>query len=104
MKKLIVLSFVILFFVLGVFYTRGASDACIHGTIVYDTGRKSDGEMGLTVGDNYDDVRVKQITDAIKSLKHIHKAGKVVLIGHSGGAAITTRIIGLYPNLIQCYY
>ena len=66
-----------------------------------DFGRKSDGEMGLTVGDNYDDERVKQITDAIKSLKHIHKAGKVVLIGHSGGAAITTRIIGLYPNLID---
>ena len=66
-----------------------------------DFGRKSDGEMGLTVGDNYDDDRVKQITDAINALKHIHKAGKVVLIGHSGGAAITARIIGLYPNLID---
>ncbi|WP_440056819.1 alpha/beta hydrolase family protein (plasmid) [Pseudoalteromonas sp. T1lg65] len=66
-----------------------------------DFGRTSDGEVGLTVGDNYDDARVDQIASAITALKRQHKAKKVVLIGHSGGAAITARLIGLYPDLVN---
>jgi len=63
--------------------------------------RTSDGIKGDTVGDNYDEPRVKQIAQAIQKLKSHHKASKVILSGHSGGAAITAKLIALYPNLVS---
>jgi predicted esterase len=64
-----------------------------------DLNRISDGIKGNTVGDNYDEPRIKQIAQAIQKLKSHHKASKVILSGHSGGAAITAKLIAIYPEL-----
>ena len=66
-----------------------------------DFGSKSDGVRGETVGDNYDDKRVNQIGNTIAALKKHHNASKVVVIGHSGGAAITARLSALFPQLVN---
>jgi len=63
--------------------------------------RTSDGIRGKTVGDNYDETRIHQIAGAILQLKKYYHARKVVLAGHSGGAAITASLIALYPKLID---
>ena len=61
--------------------------------------RKSDGIKGLAVGDNYDDERVSIIAGAIKNLKTRYQAKKLILVGHSGGAAISGKILALFPQL-----
>ena len=63
--------------------------------------RTSDGERGLTVGDNYDDARVSVIASAVMSLKEHYHAGRVTLIGHSGGAAIAAKILALHPEVAE---
>ena len=63
--------------------------------------RTSDGERGKTVGDNYDKIRIQQLAEAILELKLHHNASKVILAGHSGGAAITAKLIALYPKLVN---
>ncbi|MCG8684668.1 MAG: hypothetical protein MI892_07330 [Desulfobacterales bacterium] len=64
-------------------------------------GRSSDGVRGDAVGDNYDETRVKQLARAIQALKKMYAPSKVVLAGHSGGAAITANIISLFPLLVD---
>ncbi len=66
--------------------------------------RTSDGERGETVGDNYDDARVRQIGTAIEKLKSIYKPKKTVLAGHSGGAAISAKLIALKPKLVDSVF
>ncbi len=66
-----------------------------------DWGRTSDGRLGDTVGDNYDDETIKQIALAIQALKQQHNASKVVVLGHYGGATILGRLLGIYPNLVD---
>ncbi len=63
--------------------------------------RKSDGVKGKAVGDNYDKPRVDQIAEAIYRLKEIYQPSKVILAGHSGGSAISAKIIAMYPDLID---
>ena len=63
--------------------------------------RQSDGIRRLTVGDNYDTPRILQIANAIAHLKKHYNASKVILAGHSGGSAITAKIIAIYPNLVD---
>ncbi|MBQ4836844.1 alpha/beta hydrolase family protein [Pseudoalteromonas luteoviolacea] len=63
--------------------------------------RTSDGVRGETVGDNYDESRIHQIAKAIQKLKVYHNSDKVILAGHSGGSAITAKLIALYPRLIN---
>lgn len=63
--------------------------------------RTSDGIRGFAVGDNYDEPRIHQIAKAIIKLKKYYKVNKVILAGHSGGAAITAKLIAIYPNLIN---
>lgn len=64
-------------------------------------GRTSDGVMGETVGDNYDATRIDQIAAAIQQLKNHYDADKVILAGHSGGSAITGKLIAGYPQLVD---
>lgn len=64
-------------------------------------GRASDGERGLAVGDNYDADRVASIASAIKSLGAHYNARKVILAGHSGGAAITAKLLALHPGVVD---
>ena len=64
-------------------------------------GRTSDGIKGDAIGDNYDEKRVNQIAQAITKLEKLYSPSKVILAGHSGGAAITANLISLFPLLID---
>ncbi len=65
------------------------------------SGRTSDGVRGQAIGDNYDENRVNQMAQAIEELIKMYSPSKVILAGHSGGAAIAANIISLFPSLID---
>ncbi|WP_053062575.1 alpha/beta hydrolase family protein [Photobacterium aquae] len=62
-------------------------------------GHKSSGRRGFTVGDNYDRKRIQQLANAIELLKQRFNPAKVIIAGHSGGAAITGKLIAYYPDI-----
>jgi pimeloyl-ACP methyl ester carboxylesterase len=64
-------------------------------------GNRSDGERGLTTGDNYNAKNTDAIADGVGNLKGQWHARRVVVAGHSGGAAITANILGRHPTLID---
>jgi predicted esterase len=64
-------------------------------------GNKSDGKRGLTTGDNYTQEVISSLTEVIKELKIRFKPSKTIIVGHSGGAAISADIVSLTPNLID---
>jgi pimeloyl-ACP methyl ester carboxylesterase len=61
----------------------------------------SSGERGRTTGDNYTRDRIDAIVTAIEHLRAEYHARAVVLVGHSGGAAISADILALYPQLAK---
>jgi poly(3-hydroxybutyrate) depolymerase len=66
-----------------------------------DTGDRSQGERGRTTGDNYTPEVVDAVAQAIDQLKaKFHPAG-TVLVGHSGGAAITGNVLGRWPSEVN---
>lgn len=66
-----------------------------------EEGNTSDGTRGFTTGDNY----TKEVNESIHKLTRElitkHKPSKVILVGHSGGAAISANLISEYPNTYQ---
>ena len=65
-----------------------------------------DSEGNYSTGDNcgrrddcYTPHNVDAIAEAVASMKEFHKAGKVILVGQSGGAAIAGVILGRHPGL-----
>jgi predicted esterase len=50
-------------------------------------------------GTNYNSHNVEEIALAIKKLKDYHKSNKVIIVGHSGGAAIAALILGRHPEI-----
>jgi pimeloyl-ACP methyl ester carboxylesterase len=60
-------------------------------------GRTSGGSTAKS--DHYTAENVDAIADAVAKLKTHHKAAATVLIGHSGGAAISGVLIGRYPGI-----
>jgi predicted esterase len=58
-----------------------------------DEGDTSDGVMGKTNGDNYTPEVLKQLDAAVGQLKSQFHPSAVILVGHSGGAAITADLI-----------
>lgn len=50
-------------------------------------------------GDGYRDTVVDAVAGAVAALKAHHGADRVVLVGHSGGAAISGVILGRHPGL-----
>ena len=58
-----------------------------------DDGDTSDGVMGNTSGDNYTPEVLNQMDAAVRQLKSQLHPSAVVLVGHSGGAAITADLI-----------
>ena len=64
-------------------------------------GNTSDGKKGLTTGDNYTEEVINAISEAIEHFKTLYHPNKIILVGHSGGAAISADIIGLKPGLID---
>jgi predicted esterase len=61
----------------------------------------SSGERGLTSADNYTPLVVDRIAYAISRVADLHNAGKIIIVGHSGGAAITANILSRHPTLAQ---
>lgn len=49
--------------------------------------------------DHYTKPNVAEVAGVIERLKKQFQPSKVVLIGHSGGAATAALVLGLYPNL-----
>jgi pimeloyl-ACP methyl ester carboxylesterase len=49
--------------------------------------------------DSYTAENIAAIADGIRTLKTVHGARRVILVGHSGGAAIAGVILGEFPGL-----
>jgi len=64
-------------------------------------GDRSEGEMGLTTGDNYTPAVIDTVAEAVKQLKEKFHPARTVLAGHSGGAAITADLLGRWPALVN---
>jgi len=64
-------------------------------------GNSSQGEPGQTTGDNYTPEVVDAIAQVIEQLKLKFKPAKTVLVGHSGGAAITGDLIARWPTEVN---
>lgn len=64
-------------------------------------GGRSDGERGGATGDDYTKEVAEDLAPAIASLRDQFRARSVVLIGHSGGAAIAANISALSPELVD---
>jgi predicted esterase len=66
----------------------------------YDSlGNTSTGQSYRENGDGYRAGVVDAVALAVTSLKEYHGVQRVVLVGHSGGAAISGIILGRYPGL-----
>lgn len=59
----------------------------------------SNGIRGLATGDNYTPEVIEAISEVVEKIKKLHHPSKTIVVGHSGGAAITGNIIGLKPRL-----
>lgn len=66
-----------------------------------DTGEQSEGERGLATGDNYTPEVVDAIAQAIEQFKSKFHPAHTVLVGHSGGAAITGDLLGRWPSAVD---
>ncbi|MES2441464.1 MAG: alpha/beta fold hydrolase [Pseudomonadota bacterium] len=64
-------------------------------------GKRSPGVRGTTTGDNYTPDRVAAVAAAIRKLQRRYRSARTILVGHSGGAAITADLAGTYPGLID---
>jgi pimeloyl-ACP methyl ester carboxylesterase len=61
-------------------------------------GDRSQGERGRATGDNYTPVIVDAIAQLVEELKKSYAPTTVVMVGHSGGAAIIGNILGRWPS------
>lgn len=62
-------------------------------------GDRSDGEPFLATGDNYTATAVDAVADATEYLRSEYRARAVLVVGHSGGAAITALMLGRRPEV-----
>ncbi|HEY4215185.1 MAG TPA: prolyl oligopeptidase family serine peptidase [Steroidobacteraceae bacterium] len=63
------------------------------------SGDRSDGDRGTATLDNYTPEAVDAISSAIGRLKAQYSAARVILVGRSGGAAISADILGRHPEI-----
>jgi pimeloyl-ACP methyl ester carboxylesterase len=64
-------------------------------------GGKSDGSRGSASGDDYTPAVTLAVSNAIKLLRDEFAPSAVVLVGHSGGAAISANVAAASPGLID---
>jgi pimeloyl-ACP methyl ester carboxylesterase len=64
-------------------------------------GNTSGGVRGVTNGDNWNATNTDAIAGALGELKRRYHPRRVVVAGHSGGAAITANLLGRHPELID---
>ena len=62
-------------------------------------GRYSTGYSKRFAGDGYGSSIIDAVAAAVQALKNFYNAEHVVLVGHSGGSAISGVILGKYPSL-----
>ena len=62
-------------------------------------GNTSEGIRGQTTGDNYNATNTDAIASAIGELRKRFHPHRVVLVGHSGGSALSANILGRHPAL-----
>ncbi len=62
-------------------------------------GNKSKGKKGYATGDNYTKEVLASIHTLTAELKEKYKPSKVILLGHSGGAAIAANLLAQYANV-----
>jgi pimeloyl-ACP methyl ester carboxylesterase len=65
------------------------------------TGQRSDGNTGLATGDNYTPEVVDAVAGVIDQLKAKFHPSHTVLMGHSGGSAITADFLGRVPSAVD---
>jgi len=71
-------------------------------------GNRSKGERGMATGDNYTKEVLASVNALAKQLRKKYKPSKVILVGHSGGAAISANLLAEYAGtyaaalLISC--
>ena len=61
-------------------------------------GNRSEGERGKTTGDNYTRDVLAAINNVAAELKEQYNPSKIILVGHSGGAAISANLLAEYPH------
>jgi predicted esterase len=64
-------------------------------------GNRSEGMKGKTTGDNYTPEVINAISEAVTKLKKMYNPRKSIIVGHSGGAAISADIISVSPQLFD---
>jgi predicted esterase len=64
-------------------------------------GNVSEGVRGQTTGDNYNAQNTDAIAAAIGDLKQRFRSRRVIVVGHSGGAAITANVLSRRPSLVD---
>lgn len=64
-------------------------------------GNRSPGERGLTTGDNYTPDRLDAVSASLRKLRARYPDARLVLIGHSGGAAMAADLAGTRPELVD---
>ena len=65
------------------------------------TGDQSSGDMGGAVADNYTPEVVDAVARAARDLATEHRASAIVMVGHSGGAAIAANLLGRHAAVAQ---
>ena len=64
-------------------------------------GDLSGGIRGLTMGDNYTEEVVKAIASVISTIREEESTTQTIVMGHSGGAALTALLAGSNPGLVD---
>jgi len=64
-------------------------------------GDVSPGVRGITTGDNYTPDRVDAIARAITRIEARYPGARHILVGHSGGAAISADLAAVRPDLVD---
>ena len=64
-------------------------------------GNRSEGVRGMTTGDNWNAGNTDAIAAVIELLAKEYQTGHVIVVGHSGGAALTANMLGRHPSLIN---
>ena len=62
-------------------------------------GDRSDGVRGRTMGDNYTADVVEAVATVLQALQREFNPSRTVIIGHSGGAALSALLASRYPHL-----
>jgi predicted esterase len=65
------------------------------------TGDQSSGDMGRAIADNYTAEVVDAVAGATRQLANEYAARAIVLVGHSGGAAIVANVLGRHRDLAR---